>query len=407
MAGLDFEAKSKMKSNSLKSQVTMLMILGLVMFIVISLVLYLSKSAVKKQSQQNIKKTQDSAAEIQPIKEFAAKCLDKLAKDALVLIGRQGGYIYSSQGGTLVDYQETDEGLFFVGHEGMKVAYNIQPPKFAIPPYASDVPDYPWKTFPYRTAGSSAEIFEGFFGIINIPPLNSSEGPNSIQSQIESFIDSNIAGCIDSSIFEKQGLKIQMQQPKTSAIIGSGNIAVSTSMPISISNPATNEYAELEDFSATLDIGLRGIYFFAKDIMENDIRDIRFNMSSVKNNKGSLRIKVIKDAFSSDDLAIITDDQSLINGKPYEYIFARKNRAPALYYIKKNEMEFPHNFEIKQDTLLKNYELKAEDPDEDSYRFTITPELPKVLNIPQIKFKVEVSDGQHSDYQIITVNRIE
>lgn len=394
-----------MKPNSLKSQVTMLMILGLVLFIVISLVLYLSKSAVKKQSQQNIKKSQESIVEIQPIKEFAVKCLDKLSKDAVLLLGRQGGYIYSSQGGTLIDYQETDEGLFFVSHDGMKVAYNILPPKFAIPPYASDVPDYPWKTFPYKTSTSNAEIFEGFFGISNIPPLNSSEGPNSIQVQIESFIDSNIAGCIDSSIFEKQGLEIQMQQPKTSVAIGSGNIAVATSMPILISNPATKEYAELKDFSATLDIGLRDIYFFAKNIIENDIKDIKFNMSSVENNKGSLRIKVIKDVFSSDDMAIITDDKSLINGKPYEYIFARKNRAPALHYIRNTELEFPHNFEIKQSALLKNYALKAEDPDEDAYQFAITPELPKMLNIPQIKFKVEVSDGQFSDYQVITVNR--
>ena len=388
-----------------RSQVTMLMILGLVIFIAISLVLYLSKSAVKKQGQQNIRKTHESAAEIQPIKEFAVKCLDKLAKDAVLLLGRQGGYIYASQGGPLVDYQDTDEGLFFVNYNGLKAAYNILPPKFAVPPYASDIPDYPWKTFPYRTAASNAEIFEGFFGISNIPPLNSSEGPNSIQAQIESFIDSNIVNCIDSSIFEKQGMEIKMQAPKTSVVIGSSNILAASSMQIFISNPATKEFSEIKEFSTALDIGLRDIYFFTKNIIENDIKDIKFNISDVKNNKEHLRIKRIKNIFSNDDLVIITDDKSLINGKPYEYIFARRNRAPALYYIRKTEMEFPHNFEIKQGMLLKNYVLKAEDPDEDSYTFSITPELPKVLNIPQIKFKVEVNDGQFSDHQIIIVNR--
>ena len=159
MARFDFKDKNKMNPKS-KSQVTMLMIVGLVLFIVISLVLYLSKSAVKKQGQQNIKKTHESAIETQPIKEFVVKCLDKLAKDAIVLLGRQGGYIYTSQGGTLIDYQETDEGIFFVKHDGMNVAYNILPPKFAIPPYSSDVPDYPWITFPYKTAISNAEVFE-------------------------------------------------------------------------------------------------------------------------------------------------------------------------------------------------------------------------------------------------------
>ena len=65
----------------------MLMIVGLVLFIIVSFVLYLSKSAVKKQSQQSIKKTQETAMDTKPIKEFVNKCLDKLAKDAVVLIG--------------------------------------------------------------------------------------------------------------------------------------------------------------------------------------------------------------------------------------------------------------------------------------------------------------------------------
>ena len=148
-----------------KSQITMLMIIGLVLFIIVSLVLYLSKSAVKKQSQQNIKKIQETAIDTSSIKEFVQKCLDKLAKDALVLLGRQGGYIYASQGGPLVDHQATDEGLFFVKYNNLNVAYNILAPRFAVPPYSSEIPDYPWPTFPYRTAASNAEVFEGFFGI--------------------------------------------------------------------------------------------------------------------------------------------------------------------------------------------------------------------------------------------------
>src|SRR3989338_2677463 len=93
-----------------KSQVTMLMIVGLVLFITISLVLYLSKSAIKKHSQQGVKDIQGTAMDSRPIKEFIEKCLDKLAKDALILLGRQGGQIYTSQGGTTVDYSDTDEG---------------------------------------------------------------------------------------------------------------------------------------------------------------------------------------------------------------------------------------------------------------------------------------------------------
>ena len=52
--------------NHPKSQITMLMIVGLVLFVVISLALYISKAAVKKQSQQNIKKTQEATADAKP-----------------------------------------------------------------------------------------------------------------------------------------------------------------------------------------------------------------------------------------------------------------------------------------------------------------------------------------------------
>ena len=395
-----------MKSGSIKSQVTMLMILGLVIFIIVSLVLYLSKSAIKKQSQQNIKKVQETAIEIQPIKEFVVKCLDKLAKDAVVLIGKQGGYIYSSQGGTLVDYSETDEGLFFVKYNDLNVAYNILPPKFVIPPYSSEIPDYPWSTFPYRTATSNTPIFEGFFGISNIPPLNFSEGPNSIQTQIGVFIDSNLASCIDLRIFEKQEYEIEVKPSKTSVLIASGDLSIASKVPIKITNLATKEFAELNDFSTNVNIRLKDAYFFVKELIESDIKNIKFDISNSGNERDSFSIKHLKNVIFNEDLIIVTDDKSLIHGKPLEYVIARRNRAPAIHYLRKNTLQLPHGYIINRTNLISNQELKADDPDEDNYTFTITPSLPKVLDTPQIKFKVEVNDGQFSDYQVITVNRI-
>ena len=391
---------------SKKSQVTMLMIVGLLLVIVVSLVLYLSKSAVKKQSQQSIKKVQETAIETRPIKEFMQKCLDKLAKDAIVLLGKQGGYIYSSQGGTLIDYAETDEGLFFVKHNNLNVVYNIMPPKFAAPPYSSDIPAYPWITFPYKTPIPDVEVFEGFFGINNMPPLNYSEGPNSIQAQIETFIDNNIADCANFDIFRKQGIDIVMEQAKTSVIIGRNYVSIKSNIPMTITNPATNEYAEFEYSSTNVNIRLGDIYFFVKELIENDIKNIKFDIGKINNSKDFINVKLIKNVFSNDDLIIITDEKSLISGSPYEYIFARRNRAPALYYIKETILEFPQGYQITQEDLLQGTELRAEDPDEDNYTFTIKPEVPKVLDVPQINFKIEVSDGKLSDHQIITVNRI-
>ena len=411
MAGFDVKAQIKMKKS--KSEITMLMIVGLVLFVIVSLVLYLAKSSVKKQSQQATKKSQETAIELQPIREFVDKCLDKTAKDAVVLLGKQGGYIYASQGGTLIDYAKTHEGLFFIRHENLNVAYNIMPPKFPAPPYASDVPDYPWKTFPYETEISNAEIYEGFFGTSNLPPLNSSEGPNSMQAQIEAFVNRNMAKCLDFSIFREQGIEVEPKEANTSVIIGVGGVSVKAKMPIAINNPSSNEFLEISDFSATLDIRLRELHLFVRDLIGEDIKNIKFDIGNANNSQNSFRVKTARDIFSKDDLVTVTDEKSLVYGSLYEYKFSRRNRAPALHYIRPHAFTFPQGYKINETDLLQNKQLKAYDPDEDNYTFTIfdselgkdAAEFPETLVSPQMRFRVEVSDGKLRDYQILTVNR--
>ena len=450
----------------------MIMIIGIVIFIIVSLVLYLSKSSVKKQSQQAIKKTQGTSIEAQPVEEFVAKCLDKLAKDAVVLLGSQGGYIYKSQGGTLVDYSDADEGLFFAkynkGGSDFKTVYGIIPPRFI-----HDPPIYPWEFFPYSSCtytlgncdnsgcsgdpcinvgqcsdnslsgkvayisspptvicttkesewescgaylkttaacpASNKEIFEWYFGINNMPPLIPSQGPNSIQSQIEMFIDGNMPKCADFSFFENQGLEVTMNSSTTSVIIGANDISVSSKIPITISNTATGEIAQISDFSTSLNLRMKNLYYFIKNLADNDVKNILFNISDSNNVKNSFRIRIANDVISKDDLITITDDKSLVYGSPYQYTFPRRNRNPALHHIKDNILEFPKNYEIKLGDLLGATALKAQDPDEDDMEFNVTPNLPNnnPLMLPQQKFKIEVSDGILSDYQTITVNRVE
>lgn len=418
MAGFDIKTAVKM-SHKLKSQITMLMIIGLALFIIVSFVFYLSKSAIKKQSQQNIKKTHETAIDTQPIKEFINKCLDKLAKDALVLLGKQGGYIYTSQGGTLIDYSDTDEGLFFIKHDNLKVAYNILPPKFAVAHYSSDIPDYPWTTFPYKSDASNEETFEGFFGISNLPPLNPSGGPNSIQSQIEAFIDNNIAACADFNLFKSQGYDIHIGKSKTHVTIGNADFRIKSEMPTKIENIVSKETSEIKEFSADMQVNLLNSYFFAKYLIENDVKNIKFNISTAGYNAAT-SIQLIKNVFSDGsrkikaDLVILTDESSLIYGKPLKYTFAIRNRAPALYYIRPNVFSFPEGYLINETDILKNNPLAAGDPDDDALTFKIystefgnqAASFPIKLVLPHMKFRIEVNDGQLSDYQVITVNKI-
>ncbi len=392
-----------------KSQITLLMIVGLVLFIVVGLLFYLSKLTIKKPSQQNVKETQETAIEIQPIKEFITQCLDKTAKDSLYLLGKQGGYIYTDQGGTLRRFNNVDEGVFFVKHNKFDVAYNIKKTGLYAPqPYSTFVPSYPWPTFPYRSANSNSKTFEGIFGISNLPPLNASGGSHSIQTQMETYIDSNLPKCLDFTPFKDYD--VVMEKSKTKIIIGSRDLSVKSEIPIRITNTLTKESSQLKDFSTNLNFRLKDFYYYARELIENDIGDIKFSIRDAKNNKEAYSVKVIENIYATDDLISVKDNSFLINSQSFEYVFARQNRIPALYFIKKSYLEFPEDYLIKKEDLIQDSELNAEDPDEDKTTITIkallpNPNLPTRLDRPYIQFKVEASDGKYSDYQTITVAR--
>ena len=176
-------------------------------------------------------------------------------------------------------------------------------------------------------------------------------------------------------------------------------------------NTKTKEYFEFNEFSSNINVRLQDAYYFVNDLVENDIEDITFNLKAASNSKGFFNVKVTENAFQNDDLVTIKDEKSLVYGQPFEYTFGRKNREPALYYVKDNVLNLPANTIIDEPDLFGNSEKKAEDPDEDSIVITVQaqladPNLPTVLDKPQINFKIEANDGSLSDYQIITVNRI-
>ncbi len=371
---------------STKSQLTIILIVVLVLVTISGLVIYLAKSGIQERTKINIEKTQEITTELQPITALVSNCLNGLAKDAILLIGKQAGYIYTSQGGTLNDYSDSDKGNLFIKYNDVNVGYNIVPPIGSFDDgsrvYSAYLPVYPWKIFPYKddtSYGDSNRIYKGYFGRNKMPLLTKDNGLHSIQSNIESYVDKNIIKCLDFSLFENQGYKIKTDTPKSDAIIGNKDLTVNLILPLNIIHQKMKLNAELNEFSTIVNIRLKDIYFFTEELINNDISDIKFDIDADTNNKDSMTIELIKDVNNKDDIVIITEHNSLVYGNPYQYIFARKNRAPALHYIKSGSTP--------------PYSPKAEDPDEDSYTFTTTITTPP---------KVEVSDGLLIDYQDIT-----
>ena len=154
-------------------------------------------------------------------------------------------------------------------------------------------------------------------------------------------------------------------------------------------------------------------------MIEQDIKNIKFNISNTANSRDFLSADVLRDFRNNDDVIIIKDEKSLIDTRNYEFIFARHNRNPSMYFIRPTqytENPQPNNFEIKKEHLMADYpnDLKALDPDEDAISagsFFIKTEIPANLNqpwrlvYPYIDFRISVTDGEKEDWQIIQVTR--
>ena len=212
-----------------KSQVTIMIILALVILIAAGFVLYLLKAAVKENQKVNIEDSHGTSIDTNPAKQYISKCLETTSKKAITLIGRQGGYIYRSQKGPIVDYIDEDEGNYFVKNGDTTVSYNIMAPRFKVLSFLTTTPEYPWESFPYSAKASLTTSFSGYFGINTMPPLQIPNGPNSMEYQIEYYVDNNIKDCIKLEGLEKE-YDISLGNPSTNVRIGNDIVTVDTKM---------------------------------------------------------------------------------------------------------------------------------------------------------------------------------
>ena len=400
-----------------RSQATIFLIIGIVMVMVAVSLILVTRYAAKKVSKQETVNVKEASFDVEPVNNFITECLSAMSKNGLKLLGQQGGYLFKSQGGSLIDYPSTDEGIFFIKNENTKVVYDILKPRFPAGKYKPSTPGYPWKTFPYTDENRTAESFEAksAFGLNNFPTLNTSFGPNSMQQQLVDYVENNIDKCLDFSIFEKQGISTTKGKKEVIVNINENDVIFRMSYDIIVENLASGEKTSLNNFLARHKVRLGKLHNFISNLIESDIGSIKFNIVN-NTGAGSFDVDMKKEVYDKDDLIIITDKESILDNQPYKYYFARKNRNPALFYLAPEQIALPAtNTEtgefttITEENLLKSKELMALDPDEDlitNESFSITPKPPVTLLFPRIEFKVGVTDGSLEDYQIITVSRV-
>jgi len=359
-----------------RAQVTVYIIIGLIILFLAILIFYLRGRTEGDMGMQGILRTQQIPIEARPITNYVTTQLDDATKEGLFLIGKQGGYIYESQGVQGIS-DPTEEGDFVL-YKDHKVSYNIYKYNNNLYSYYFYEPkNYPWFYYPYSHFPESNEegFFGGFFGTTNLPPLTGNSP--SIQFQLTEFITNYLQEHIDFSIFDTQGFEIDEGEINVSVVIGENDVIVFLEYPLGIKKKITNTITNVSYFYINPQIRLKTIYNFTDDLINRDSTDILFNISNTQNNKNNMYIEKHENVYKNEDIIIIYDTKSMLYAEPYSFQFARENRYPALRYIPLSQkvfegMEAVNNAKITESLV----NPKADDPDEDIIEFTYEPHLP-------------------------------
>jgi len=304
-----------------KAQITLFIIVGIL--VVLGAVAYYYFLAPKQVETEVLDVTQ--------IREYVTSCLDITVQEALTLIGKQGGYIEP----VATAYP------LFEGQEIYSVSYGIKKP-FLIDDdvwcdilknqnptidcnattYPFSATNYPWENFPIGIDIPRP----GLFGTINLPSLT--QGQKSIKAQLEKYVASNITKCIDWSVFEDQGFEIETSMASADAVLGLDTVSVTLNYPLSIQ--IGEQKTQIPSFSSIVAVRFGRIYAFVKSLMVDEVSDITFDIESNYLQQPGINVTNIDQPDTFDDLIIVSDRLSSLQGIPYEFRFMRENRRPAL-----------------------------------------------------------------------------
>lgn len=327
-----------------KSQITIFIIAGIVMLLVAGFLLYLGGSV----------KTRKEAlyADNLPITKYVNECLKRFTGEAVSHLSSQAGYIYKSQGGSVIDPVAADEGKLYIGFEGRKVPYLIR----RIPTDDS----YPWAAFPEAPlTGELTFIF----------PISASymQSQRQFERQIEAYVENKMSTneCVNFAADFKD-YSVKASKPKATATLTDKDVFVKLKMPVESTELPTGTRFSLREFSTAKKSSIRKLYGIAKIIVDQDNSNFLFNINEIPEVDG-VTITAVNSAYKKDDVIVLEDKAA-----ETRLVFARQNRKPALHYIK---------------SPVSMSQLKAYDPDEDTLTFEV------------IGNTVKVSDGQFEDMQ--------
>jgi|GEM_PF-6697919 len=225
-----------------KSQITAFIIIGIILLFSTALIIYIKDKV--SESTTSIKPiTEEVPNWAEPVKLFTESCIKDKTEEALILLGEHGGYIYPEKNGIIPNLADATEG------KGVEFIFG------------SNI------TIPYWFYLSASNTCKGNCNFRSEAPnlYKSSEGDNSIESQIEEYIKEKLPLCLDNyQDLKEQGFTIETGVIKPTVKITEKNVAVKIDFPITLKKDQSE--TKITQFYTENDLNLKKIYELAKQI---------------------------------------------------------------------------------------------------------------------------------------------
>lgn len=245
-----------------RGQITIFIIVGIVLLIGVSIFFLLRQSSFTDVFEQDSQRvvTERVSSEFRPVQEFITSCLRDVAVDGIRSAGRHGGYVYHDE---LVAFRNDPTSsaansiYFWPRNQDYKVAYW-------------------WHMISEDTCLQTNTCkFSS-----NRPELTG--GPNSIEAQLEQFIENEIARCLDDfSFLREQGFDIEVGQGISADVtIASEDVFVELRKPVSAS--VGNRDQQLNLYATRLDVELAKMYELAAQIYDYQARNAVFETQLIE-----------------------------------------------------------------------------------------------------------------------------
>ena len=374
-----------------RSQITMFVILGLIIFILLIIIL-----AVKEAARPKTNTLEGVLNELKTgsIKNHITDCVKQLTADAVQSIGFNGGVIYDFEGGT-IPFRAQEHGRDYLNftyeNKTYFVSYALKKNK-ACPVIDYSIPAYPHPSVAldqlvstYNTEGCRfLSSYDGFFGESRLNKLCYSAKESScepfakgdqlgltIQRQIEDYIASRLGRCVNFSAFARnmEADIREESEPVVDLVMRDSELIINVQYPVTIAFEGGEPVTRITEYQTSMNLALARTYNFLYDILRRDAQRYDFDLLKeyVASEYWREGLSVIKMRDKNHDASLparhdniiqVIDRESVVNRKPLTIRAAVENRRPVLASISNQTLD------LDDDIYVVKIPLQGYDPDD-------------------------------------------